>query len=233
MLIICNDSRFQAFCNTILFNRFNCYNINILFILQNYIELIKVVYGSIVLIGDNTERKWSRSARGTCRLKGAWLPAHIYTCKGLRARAGDRRDSYSPRTAKNFSCEWKCLRNYPQRAYSEERTTRALQRALLQMPSAARMGEEEGMGFTFKLESSSSVGVEWIDILWVNWCIHFNNGGTAEASSGQNKRSAGVTVTGCCMRCRCTGRLVRGDGDADGLETSHISASHPALVVSR
>lgn len=35
------------------------------------------------------------------------------------------------------------------------------------------------------------------------------------------------------MRCCSSGRFVRGDGDADGLETSNISASHLAVVGSR
>lgn len=95
------------------------------------------------------------------------------------------------------------------------------------MPSAARMREEEDI---YKLDSGSSVGVEWIDILKQN--INFNDRGKAEDSSGQNK-SARVTITRCYMRYRASGRFVRGDGEADGLETSNISASHLTVGVSR
>lgn len=146
----------------------------------------------------------------------------------VESRSVHRRASYRPRTTKNFSYEWQYLTNYPQRVYFKEASTEALQRALLQVPSAARMREEEDI---YKLDSGSSVGVEWIDIL--KQIIHFNDRGKAEDSSGQNKKSTRVTVTRCYMRCRASGRFMRGDGEADGLETSNISASHLTVGVSR
>lgn len=72
------------------------------------------------------------------------------------------------------------------------------------------------------------------ELIYSNKILILTSEGRQKAAHAEYEERESITITRCYMSCRASGRFVRSDGEADGLETtSNISASHLTVGVSR